>query len=324
MPSPRTVVLLAKAFPQVVRSRRTGRRHPRWSLFFETLRLALRNYASWTHSLDWKGQREAWDSLALPKAFFRHTRIEALVANGVPCESFGPHAAPSSRVLLYLHGGSYIYGSTTSHRELLVNLAEACGAKVFAPNYRLAPEHPFPAALEDAVTVYRWLLDQGVSPKNVVIAGDSAGAGLSVATLLSLRDQQYALPAAAALLCPWVNLAERGASWDSNACYDWTDPAQFDLWVAAYAGEKNASSPLVSPALADLRGLPPLLIQLGGLEMVFDQAMAFAEQAKSAGVPTTLHVYDDMIHVWQTFGAVCPEAGLAIQEIAAFVRNQTA
>jgi acetyl esterase/lipase len=246
-------------------------------------------------------------------------------AGGVRAEWFEPSgsAGGGDGVVLFFHGGSFIYGSTVSHGEMIARLALATSAKVLALDYRLAPESPFPAALDDATAAYRWLLGQGIPPSRIVLAGDSAGGNLTVATLLSLRDQGTPLPAGAIPICPWVDLARTGGSLDANAAYDWGFPDDFQLWASTYAGPTPLTSPLVSPARADLSGLPPLHVLWGSREMLRDQVVDFCARARDAGVDVHADEYADMVHNWIVLHALTPEAERAYQAMGRFVRRVT-
>jgi acetyl esterase/lipase len=220
---------------------------------------------------------------------------------------------------LYLHGGGYCIGSPRSHRHLAAALAVAMHAIAIVPDYRLAPEHPFPAALDDAVSVYRGLVAEGAAPSRIVVAGDSAGGGLTVATLVALRDAAVALPAAAACLSPWTDLTCTAASYETKQA---ADPivrrAGVGEMARAYLAGQDAKTPLASPLFADLHGLPPLLVQVGSDEVLLDDAVQLAERAKAAGVPATLEVWEDMIHVWPWFITLLDEAPKAVEAIAGF------
>jgi len=226
------------------------------------------------------------------------------------------------KVILYLHGGGYALCSANTHRPLAARIGKASGVKVLFPEYRLAPEHPFPAAIEDAVNVYRWLLHQGFSPSNIVFAGDSAGGGLCIAAALVLRDQNEPLPAAIVCLSPWVDLTSSGESYRKNK---WIDPylsiEAVRAAVRMYAGDEKPDHPLISPIFADLSGLPPLFIQAGNHEILQSDAEKLAAQARNAGVPFTLKVWKGMWHVWQISGDALPEARKAIKEIGIFIRK---
>jgi epsilon-lactone hydrolase len=251
-------------------------------------------------------------------------RFERVDAGGVPAEWATPPGAVAGRTVLYLHGGGYLVGGAEDYRELVSRLARAAQARALTLDYRLAPEHPHPAAVEDAVAAYRWLLGQGVQPGQVVVAGDSAGGGLTIATLVALRDRRERLPAGGVCICPWVDLAITGASMDGNAD---TDPLVKRDVVAgmaeAYLGGQDPRTPLASPLYADLRGLPPLLIQVGEAETLLDDAARLAERARAAGVDVTYEPWAEMIHVWQGLGSFLPEAQQAHDRIGEFIRKRT-
>ncbi|GIX49791.1 MAG: hydrolase [Candidatus Tectimicrobiota bacterium] len=250
--------------------------------------------------------------------------VEAVQAGGVPAEWVGAPGGDPSRVILYLHGGGYVLGSPATHRGLAGRLALAAAARVLVIDYRLAPEHPFPAAVEDATAAYRWLLASGYAPQRLVIAGDSAGGGLTVATLVALRDAGDPLPAAAVCLSPWVDLEGTGASMTIKAGEDPLVQRELLQQMAAwYLGGAPPRTPLAAPLYAELHGLPPLLLQVGTAEVLLDDAVRLAARARDAGVEVTLEPWEDMIHVWQLFAPRLPEGQQAIERIGAFVRAHT-
>jgi epsilon-lactone hydrolase len=245
-------------------------------------------------------------------------------AGGVPAEWIAPPGAAEGRVLLYLHGGGYVVCSVNTHRDLMARLARAAGGRALGIDYRLAPEHPFPAAVEDATAAYRWLVSRGTDPARIAIAGDSAGGGLTLATLVALRDAGDPLPAAAACLSPWVDLEGVGASMTAKATVDpFVHKEMIQFMAQQYLGDRDPRTPLAAPLYADLRGLPPLLIQVGTAEVLLDDGTRIAERARAAGVEVSLDVWDDMIHVWQLFAPILPEGQQAIERIGAFIRART-
>jgi monoterpene epsilon-lactone hydrolase len=251
-------------------------------------------------------------------------RCEPVDAGGVPAEWITIPGAVAERVICYLHGGGYVLGSINTHRELASRLSRAASARVLILDYRLAPENPFPAALDDSTAAYRWLLSIGVDPARLVIAGESAGGGLTIATLVALRDAGEPLPAAGICLSPWVDLACLGDSIVTKAEIDPVVSKENILMLAkAYLGDTDPCSPLASPLYADLTGLPPLLIQVGTAECLFDDAMRLAGHARAAGVDVTLEPWDDMIHMWHMFAAILPEGQQAIDRIGEFIRQHT-
>ncbi|HKU81248.1 MAG TPA: alpha/beta hydrolase [Candidatus Tumulicola sp.] len=215
-------------------------------------------------------------------------------------------------VIYYLHGCGYVAGSPSTYRTLTGTFSRRCGARVFALDYRLAPEHRFPAALHDAIAGYRWLLASGVSPRRVIVAGDSAGGGLAVSTLLALRDQGVALPAGAVLIAPWVDLAARR---------DLVTAGTGSRRMAeAYLGDLPLDDPLASGLYADLTGLPPLMIQASTIEMLRDDAVRLDAKARAAGVQSTLLLWEGVPHVWHIFAGL-RESREAFGAIAAFVER---
>jgi acetyl esterase/lipase len=227
-------------------------------------------------------------------------------------------AAPL-RTLLYLHGGGYYFCSPKSHRSLVFPLAVHTGARTFSLDYRLAPEHPFPAALDDALAAYRQLVKDGTPPESIVVAGDSAGGGLALALLVALRDAGDALPAAGLLFSPWTDLAATGATLISN---DGLDPMFRGAAIARaarfYLGATSPTHPYASPLYADLTGLPPLLIQVGSTEVLLDDARRVAERARAVQVEVDFEIWPKMPHVWQLFVPFIPEGRAALERAAAF------
>jgi acetyl esterase/lipase len=253
------------------------------------------------------------------------TKREKVTANGVPGEWITNGESTDAITLYYLHGGGYSIGSVNTHATMVSSIARAAKARAFAIDYRLAPEHPFPAAVDDAVAAYRWLLEQGIDPQSIVIGGDSAGGGLVAATVLALRDAGDPLPGAAVLLSPWTDLAGTGESQKTRAELDPMIPAFEGVSPMAewYLGGRSATEPLISPLYADLHGLPPTLIHVGDHEVLLSDSTRFAEKAQAAGVDVTLKVWDEMIHVFQFF-PMLPEGQEAIAEIGEWVRSKVA
>lgn len=250
--------------------------------------------------------------------------FEAVSAGGVPGEWTQAPGASRRNVLLYVHGGGYCIGSIATHRLLVSEISRASGAAVLSLDYRLAPEHPWPAAVDDATAAYRWLLSQGLAANQLAIGGDSAGGGLTVATLLALRDAGTPLPAAGVCLSPWVDLTQSGASMTTKAAVDpMVQRDRLEEMAQFYAGA-NRRAPLVSPLFGDLKGLPPLLVQVGTAETLLDDSTRLAEKARRADVDVTLEPWDDMIHVWQAFSFILPEARQAIARIGEYLKGRWA
>lgn len=227
-------------------------------------------------------------------------------------------------VVVYVHGGGYCIGSLASHRPMLTHLAAATGGRILAVDYRLAPEHPFPGALDDAVAAYRHVTAEH-DPSRVIIAGDSAGGGLTVATLIALRDAGDPLPAAAVCLSPWADLTQSGATITSKADVDPMVRAEdLDRWAAAYTGAADPGLPGISPLFADLTGLPPLHIEVGTAEVLLDDARRLAARALDAGVDVSVFEGEELVHVWHFFAGIVPEADEGIARVADFVRARSA
>lgn len=251
-----------------------------------------------------------------------HIREVAAPFPGEWIEREGSEAAKTARTLLYLHGGGYYFCSPATHRVITVGLAIGAEARAFVPDYRLAPEHRFPAAVEDAVRAYRGLLGAGTPAHRIVVGGDSAGGGLALALLLSLRDAGDPLPAGAALFSPWTDLAATG---DSILRNDRSDPMFHGRRIAEgarlYLGDAQATEPLASPLYADLAGLPPLFIQASDSEVLLDNSTRLAEKARKAGVAVEFRAWHKLPHVWQFFAPFLPEGRAALAETAQFIRR---
>lgn len=229
------------------------------------------------------------------------------------------HAA-RQRCILYFHGGAYIAMSARTHRALTSRLALWSDASLFALDYRLAPEHPFPAALEDALAAYRTLIARGTDASRIVLAGDSAGGGLALALLIALRDRREKLPAAAVLFSPWTDLAVTGASVIDN---NEADALFFGAWVEPearhYLGDTPATNPLASPFYGDLTGLPPLLFQVSDSEVLLDDSRRVVAKARLAGVAATLQIWPGVPHGWQLFAPILPEGRAALRDASDFI-----
>ena len=301
------------------RPRRRG-----WSAGFETLIAATRGAWSLMPEIGVQRWRRATEALSplktdgLPPRFVHHPWDGRAIEGAwlEPADADGP-------VLLYFHGGGFVFGSLRSHGELIGALARAARARTFALDYRLGPEHPAPAAHDDAVAAYRYLLAEGIPPGRIVVAGDSAGGTMVLNTLVALRDAGVPLPAAGVAISPWVDLACSGASFDTNDTFDFVGDVHCRLAAANYLAGLDPRRPDISPLFADLTGLPPLLVHAGEAEVLVDQIRAFTARAEAAGVDVRLAVYPDMVHVWHLLRVATPDAQRAIDEIGAFVRQRT-
>jgi monoterpene epsilon-lactone hydrolase len=274
-------------------------------------------YGRWRRNTPVAQMRNDWDELfwsdAVP-ADTQYARIADLETLWVSAD------ADPGRVLVYLHGGGFKVGSVRSHRDLMARISREAGCRVLGVNYRLAPEHRFPAPVQDIVAVYEWLLANGILPRRVAFAGDSAGAGLAASAVLALRERGQALPAAVVMLSAWTDLTAESESYTTRAALDPIHQRPMILATASnYLGDANPRQPMASPLFGDLSGLPPVLLQVGGRETVLDDSTRFAAKARAAGVKVELEIYDDMIHVFQQFPGLLPEAQQAIASIGRFL-----
>jgi monoterpene epsilon-lactone hydrolase len=269
----------------------------------------------------WAQRRERLDAIGSTSPIATDIRLDAIDINGVSAEwSLAPGSDPA-RVLLFFHGGGYCSGSITSHRGMVTAVGRAAGVRTLAVGYRLAPEHPFPAALDDALTAYRFLVDRQVAPEKIAIGGDSAGGGLSLAAMTRLRDAGTPLPGCAWLVSPWVDLQMTGASLMAKASVDpLIQKPYLEELAAAYLAGTDPADPRVSPLHADLTGLPPLLIQVGSAETLLDDAARIARRAGAADVPVSLEVWPHMIHAWHLWAAQLEDGRRAIASAGAFIR----
>jgi monoterpene epsilon-lactone hydrolase len=270
-----------------------------------------------------KKGRDGLEQLAKMVKVPKDVKCVPVNVKGIPAEWVSAPDAVEKHVILYLHGGGYIEGSINSHRELVSRISRVSKARVLIIDYRLAPEHRFPAALEDSTKAYKWLIEeQKIDPNFIVIAGDSAGGGLTLATLLNLRNKGIELPAAAVCLSPWTDLGITGESYKKNRKIDpmiSLDGIIFDAEL--YLDDEDYQNPLASPLYGDLKGLPPLLIQVGTAELLLDDSVNFAKRAKKAGVDVILDIWEDMPHVFQAFAAFAPEGQKGIEKVGEFVQK---
>lgn len=314
---------LMDAARPAVRAKRAvfGPTRPTWTEEFEIIAHVLRLGAKVTTKLPIDVQRRVMEPVARPP--FHGSRFEATRVAGVPASWCIPAEERADSVVLYLHGGGYAMGSIRSHADLVDRLAYASGGRVLIIDYRLAPEHPFPACLEDSLAVYRALLDMGVPPEKLVVAGDSAGGGLTLSTLFCVRDAGQPLPAGAALISPWADLDSSRPSMFENARWDYVSRANLRDMSRFFCPPEEQQNPLTSPVFGDFSGLPPLLVHVGEVEGLRDDGVAVHERARAAGVASELKVWADMIHAFHVIAAICPQGREAIAEIGAFVRDVT-
>lgn len=321
MPLKRTLRLARSVGATTLRRLRRGPTAPTWSWRYDLamgvlrdlFRRPVRDLARTRAMLDATGDLEARRDRA---------RWEIGALAGRPTlTATAPDAPATRRTVLYLHGGGYFFGSPHSHRTTLAECALASGARVVALDYRLAPEHPCPAAIEDAVAAVRALYAAGLAPGDLVLGGDSAGGGLAVATLVALRDAGDPMPAGAFLLSPWTDLTLTSPSLEAHVDTDYLGTRDGLARAAAwYLGDLPADDPRASPRFAELGGLPPLLILVGGAEILHDDSLHLATRAAEAHVRVHLHVEPDEVHCWPSLGALSPRAQAAWAQIGGFVR----
>ncbi len=247
-------------------------------------------------------------------------RIEKVATPEVRGEWITVAGASPGEVLLFLHGGGYVSCSSRTHRPITTALARMARCRVFVLDYRWAPEHPFPAAVDDASAAFLWLVKNGVAPGKIGVAGDSAGGGLVIATMLRLREQGHALPGCAMCLSPWVDLTGAGEYQNAGSC-SMFQPGDIATFAGLYLQGASPESPEASPLFGDLHGLPPLLIHASSTELLLDDAVRLHQKAIHCGVKSTLNVFPGLPHVWHIFTWTIPEATTALRQIASFLRS---
>ena len=252
----------------------------------------------------------------------KNVRLQPINEQALQGEWVGWDGQDQQRVILYFHGGAYVACSPVTHRPFTAELSRQAGMRVFALDYRLAPEHRFPAQIEDAVTAYRWLLQQGFEPHNIILGGDSAGGGLTIATLIKLRDLGMPLPALGFCFSPWADMTASGDSYRTNHKNDpmfYGDSTK--LLAPIYLGDAAPSDPLASPVFADLTGLPPLYVYAGSTEVLLDDARKLVARAHECGVSAELHIADRQPHVWPIMVGILPEAKQTIRQVVTQIHH---
>ena len=264
--------------------------------------------------------REKMRSMSENMPLLPDTLFTPLTIKHIPCEMVEYTQQTAKVTILHFHGGGYVLGSCLDHRLLAAPLAKSCQARVLLPEYRLAPENPYPAALDDAVDCYQWLLDEGYDPSHIFIGGNSAGGGLAIATLYKLRENKLPLPAAAYAMSPWLDLTLSGESYQKNAAHD---PIASKEGLGKFAGlylhGHDATDSMVSPLFGDLRGLPPILLQTSTDEVLLDDSNQFAERAQKAGATVACSLWQEVPHSWQGMGL--PESYAAMEELNLFLEQ---
>jgi monoterpene epsilon-lactone hydrolase len=303
--------------------RRNGPLFPGWSFSFEMTTRLLKFRAAAVNQLPLDEQQRLQELAGDQEARRMKSKVERTKAQiaGLDGEWFVAKGQTPKRVILYLHGGGFVTGSTRTHAEMLMRLAIAADARIYAPNYHLAPGRRYPAQIKDCQAVYEALLADGIRPDNLIVAGDSAGGNLAITVPLALRDAKIPLPAAIAALSPWVDLVRRGGTLEAHEKYDWAVPADFDSWRDNYLDKQDPKQPLVSPIYADLHGLPPLRVDIGTAEMLLDQVRDFAAHAKKTGLLVDLHELPGMIHNSYLLAGYFPECQAAIEHLGAWMKK---
>ena len=267
-------------------------------------------------------QRKSMEALIKWVKVSKLVHVEKLNADSVEIEKISYANADKENIIMHLHGGGYTTGSINTYRILEASISKPSKSLVILPEYKLAPEYPFPSAINDALKVYRWILKQGIKSSNIIISGDSAGGGLAVATVMSLRDNGEPLPAGIICISPWVDLCCKGNSHVTKAK---VDPALTLSYVREcilhYAGQEDLKNPFLSPIYGDFHNLPPMLIQVGSEEILLDDSIVLAKKARSANVDVNFKIWNGMWHEWHMFGNFIPESRQALEEIGSFTRN---
>jgi monoterpene epsilon-lactone hydrolase len=285
--------------------------------------IALRaKIASRPRSPDYHQRRKDADARGLSNPLAADVKVETVSADGVAAEWTSTPGAARDAAILYAHGGGYVTGSLDSHRHMVAELGRAANCVALALDYRLAPEHPFPAPVEDALAGYRFLLAQGFKPERIAIAGDSAGGGLVVAAMVAIRDAGLPQPGGGWCLSPWIDMEMIGGSMESNASRDPTvqRPGITEM-AQLYLGDADPRSPLAAPLYADLAGIAPLLIQVGSVETLLDDAIRLAPRAGAADVRVDLQVWPEMIHVWPLYHPELKAGKRALDEAGAWIKG---
>ena len=267
--------------------------------------------------------RAGFEQFAAMFQVAKDVKIDNVDVNGVSAVWISTPEAVEENVVLYFHGGGYVFGSINTHKEFMSRISRVSNSRVLLIDYRRAPENPFPAALEDAITAYKWLIDsEGIKPENLIIGGESAGGGLTLATLLKLRDTGIPLPAAALLLSPWADLDMTGETIRTKARVDpLANPSDLFFLASLYVGEDDPKNPYISPLYGDLKGLSPMIIQVGSSEILLSDAERIAERAKAADVDVILDIWEDMIHMFQMFALWSPEGQKATEKLGKYIQK---
>ena len=312
---------LGATLAALLRRATRGPRRPGWKRRTELAQSVMRAVLMRSKRRGIAWLREAQAALPANVPHAGEVTFEEVRLGGVPGTWCSPRGRAAARTLVYLHGGGFVIGSVAGYRDLLSRLALGADARVLGVDYRLAPEHPFPAQQEDCLAAVRAVLEAGADPRRLALAGDSAGGALVVATLAALRDAGAPLPAAAALLCPWTEPFAEGGSMDAHAAFDFGDRELLVGWARAALGAGDPSDPRFTVANAKLAGLPALLVQVGSIELLYDQVLRFVERARAAGVAVRLEVLPEAFHDVHLQAALLPEGAAAVEAVAKFLRE---
>ena len=253
----------------------------------------------------------------------KNIKFQPVKINEIKAERIIPEDLSSNKTILFIHGGGFIAGSISSHRDLASRIAKASKAEVLLINYRLAPEHPHPAGLEDALTSYKWLLNKNLLPRQIAIVGDSAGGGLTLAMLAKIKNLDLPMPSAAVFLSPWVDLENKNKSIKEKEGVDpMLNKRMLDQTAELYSDKQDITNPFISPINNDLTGLCPILIHVGENEVLLDDSLLLKQKARDAGVKTTIEVFDNMFHVFQYFARYLSRARASIEKIGLFIQQE--
>lgn len=280
-----------------------------------------------TNTIDWDTPvQKLRDDVEKGADFFgklpENFELNPIKIGNLSAEWMRPNDAPKDKSILYFHGGGLVLGSINAHRSIVSKFVKASGIGALVFDYALAPEHPYPAALNDSLAAYKYLLDEGIKPADIIFMGDSGGGNLVFTTMLALKEKGMPLPAAAVALSPWTDLTNSGESYTTNAKADaLTWKKSQGIFATYYAGENDLTDPLISPLFGDLSGLPPLLIYVGGDELMRDDSTRLAEKAQAAGVDVTLRIGEGLFHCYPACAPIFPEATEALAEISSFILN---
>lgn len=297
-----------------------GPQVPGWTLSFEMANYFLRMQSLYSFDRkNIKDSREYQDSLVFYSPALDSVKTE-IVTEPVKGIWFSPTDAMNKKIILYFHGGGYAYFSKL-HYGFIATIARATNIRVFAPDYPLIPDHPYPAQLEYALRTYEWLRREGYSSNDIVLMGDSAGGNLCISLLLKLKEAGAAMPSSAVALCPWTDAGNSGESMKINEPFDWVEKRMADTWAKWWLGERSHQDPLISPIYADLRGLSPIYVQAGGREILFDMISEFYQRAIQQGTNIKMDVWESMNHDFQAYGERLPEAKDALSKISRFIHE---